>query len=92
MSRTGHAFIKKAMRDADAVYGGEMSGHHYFRKFSYCDSGMIPWLLICQLMSQTGQPLSQMLEECINAYPVSGDIKLRVDDPDEVIASIEYYY
>jgi phosphomannomutase len=92
MSRTGHAFIKKAMRDADAVYGGEMSGHHYFREFSYCDSGMIPWLLICQLMSQTGQPLSQMLEECINAYPVSGEINRIVDDPDEVIARIETYY
>jgi phosphomannomutase len=92
MSRTGHAFIKKAMRDADAVYGGEMSGHHYFREFSYCDSGMIPWLLICQLMSQTGQPLSLMLEECINAYPVSGEINRIVDDPDEVIARIETYY
>jgi len=92
MSRTGHAFIKKAMRDADAVYGGEMSGHHYFREFYYCDSGMIPWLLICQLMSQTGQTLSQMVEEFISAYPVSGEINRIVDDPDEVIARIEIHY
>jgi phosphomannomutase len=92
MARTGHAFIKKAMRDADAVYGGEMSGHHYFRDFFYCDSGMIPWLLICQLMSQTGQPLSQMLEECMDAYPVSGEINRIVDEPDKVIARIERYY
>ena len=92
MSRTGHAFIKKAMRDVDAVYGGEMSGHHYFREFNYCDSGMIPWLLICQLMSQTGQTLSQMVEECISGYPVSGEINRIVDDPDEVIARIETHY
>jgi len=92
MSRTGHAYIKKAMRDADAVYGGEMSGHHYFRDFFYCDSGMIPWLLICQLMSRSGQTLSEMVKECIKAYPVSGEINRIVDDPDEVIGRIEKYY
>jgi phosphomannomutase len=92
MSRTGHTYIKQAMRDADAVYGGEMSGHHYFRDFFYCDSGMIPWLLICQLMSRSGQKLSEMVKEGIKAYPVSGEINHVVDDPDEVIARIEKYY
>ena len=58
MTRTGHAFIKEKMREVDAVYGGEMSAHHYFRDFGYCDSGMIPWLLVCQLLSESGRPLS----------------------------------
>jgi phosphomannomutase len=92
MSRTGHAFMKDKMRAADAIYGGEMSGHHYFREFFYCDSGMIPWLLICQLMSRTGLALSEMAAECIGAYPVSGEINRLVDDPDQVIARIEKYY
>jgi phosphomannomutase len=92
MSRTGHAFMKDKMRAVDAIYGGEMSGHHYFKEFYYCDSGMIPWLLICQLMSRTGQTLSEMVEECISAYPVSGEINRIVDDPDEVINRIEKYF
>src|SRR5690606_16606655 len=62
-SKTGHAFIKQSMRDEDAVYGGEMSAHHYFKQFAYCDSGMIPWLLVTELLSQTGQPLSQLVEQ-----------------------------
>jgi phosphomannomutase/phosphomannomutase/phosphoglucomutase len=89
MSRTGHVFIKEVMRQADAVYGGEMSGHHYFRDFFYCDSGMIPWLLVCQLISRSGLTLSEMVDDCKNAYPVSGEINRVVDNPDKVIARIE---
>jgi phosphomannomutase len=91
-SKTGHAFIKEKMRLVDALYGGEMSGHHYFRDFNYCDSGMIPWLLVCQLISRTETPLSGMLAECINRFPVSGEINRFVGDPDEVLARIESYY
>ncbi|WP_148715396.1 phosphomannomutase CpsG [Chitinolyticbacter meiyuanensis] len=77
--KTGHAFIKARMREEEALYGGEMSGHHYFRDFAFCDSGMIPWLLIAELISVTGQPLSQLLAERIAAYPVSGEINLKTD-------------
>jgi phosphomannomutase/phosphomannomutase/phosphoglucomutase len=92
MARTGHAFIKDKMRAVDALYGGEMSGHHYFRDFNYCDSGMIPWLLVWQLMSRTGIPLSEMLAERIKCFPVSGEINRLVDDPDAVLARIEDFY
>ncbi|MDR3542749.1 MAG: phosphomannomutase [Desulfocapsaceae bacterium] len=92
MTRTGHAFIKARMRQEDAVYGGEMSAHHYFRDFGYCDSGMIPWLLVASLLSRSGIPLSQMVAERIAAYPVSGEINSRVADPDRVIARIEEAY
>lgn len=85
-SKTGHAFIKERMRLEDAVYGGEMSAHHYFRDFAYCDSGMIPWLLVAALMSETGKTLAQLVDERIAAYPCSGEINYRVDD---VPASIE---
>ena len=63
MSKTGHAFIKERMRTENALYGGEMSGHHYFRDFAYCDSGMIPWLLVVEVMSRTGRPLSELVTE-----------------------------
>lgn len=89
MSRTGHAFIKERMRMENAVYGGEMSGHHYFREFAFCDSGMIPWLLVVDLMSKTGRPLSELVGERISLYPVSGEINRRVQAPDHVIKSIE---
>jgi len=89
MARTGHAFIKDRMRAEDAIYGGEMSGHHYFRDFNYCDSGMIPWLLVWQLMSRTGAPLSKMVAERVALYPVSGEINRKVADQDEVLARIE---
>jgi phosphomannomutase len=92
MARTGHAFIKDKMRDVDALYGGEMSGHHYFRDFNYCDSGMIPWLLVWQLMSRTNTTLSEMLGERMKRFPVSGEINRVVDDPDAVLARIESLY
>ena len=88
MSKTGHAFIKERMRLEDAIYGGEMSAHHYFRDFAYCDSGMIPWLLIAELVAKKGQPLSSLVSEMISNYPVSGEINRTVADADAVIASI----
>jgi len=92
MARTGHAFIKDKMRAEDALYGGEMSGHHYFRAFNYCDSGMIPWLLVWQLMSRKDMPLSHLVAERMALYPVSGEINRRVADPDEVLARIESHF
>lgn len=92
MTRTGHAFIKQKMREVDAVYGGEMSAHHYFRDFGYCDSGMIPWLLVCRLLSDSGRPLSTMVNERMAAYPVSGEINTTVADPDKVIEKVREHY
>ncbi len=92
MTRTGHAFIKEKMRAVDAVYGGEMSAHHYFRDFGYCDSGMLPWLLVCQLMAKRGKRLSEMVNACMTAYPVSGEINSKVKDPDAVIRAVEQRY
>jgi len=92
LCRTGHAFIKEKMRAADALYGGEMSGHHYFRTFGYCDSGMIPWLLVCEIMSRTGRRLSELVAERQLAYPVSGEINSRVAAPARVLERIEAFY
>ena len=92
MTRTGHAFIKERMRREDAVYGGEMSAHHYFRDFGYCDSGMIPWLLVASLLSREAAKLSELVADRMTAYPVSGEINSRVVDPDAVIARIEDTY
>ncbi|MFP3983653.1 MAG: phosphomannomutase [Desulfurivibrionaceae bacterium] len=92
MSRTGHAFIKDVMRAEDAVYGGEMSAHHYFRDFSYCDSGMIPWLLITELLSREGKRMSELVAERRAAYPVSGEINNRVTDPDRLLSQLEEIY
>ena len=92
MTRTGHAFIKERMRKEDAVYGGEMSAHHYFRDFGYCDSGMIPWLLISSLLSRSGVKLSDLVADRVAAFPVSGEINNRVENPDAVIAEIERKY
>lgn len=89
MSKTGHAFIKERMRAEDALYGGEMSAHHYFRDFAYCDSGMIPWLLVAELLCVSGKTLSSMICEMLEAYPVSGEINNRVTDPDAVIRKVE---
>ena len=89
MSKTGHAFIKERMRLEDAIYGGEMSAHHYFKDFSYCDSGMIPWLLIGDIISKSGKPLSALVEERMASYPVSGEINSRVGSPDAIIRAIE---
>jgi len=92
MSKTGHAFLKERMRAEDAVYGGEMSAHHYFREFSYCDSGMIPWLLVLEMMSKTGKPLSALVEERERLYPVSGEINRTVADAAAAIKKIEDIY
>jgi phosphomannomutase len=89
MSVTGHAFIKEKMRRENAIYGGEMSAHHYFRDFAYCDSGMISWLMITEIISRTGQKLSEMVDAMIRDFPVSGEINSRVADPDLVIRRIE---
>jgi len=91
-SKTGHAFIKERMRKEDAVYGGEMSAHHYFRDFAYCDSGMIPWLLVAGLVCSSGKPLSQLVEERMRAYPVSGEINREIADPKAAIARARNRY
>ncbi|MFK8258260.1 phosphomannomutase CpsG [Erwinia sp. AnSW2-5] len=91
-SKTGHAFIKERMRSEDAVYGGEMSAHHYFRDFSYCDSGMIPWLLVAELVSTHKLPLSQLVNDMIAAYPSSGEINRRITDPVAAIDRVENFY
>ena len=88
MSKTGHAFFKERMRAEDAVYGGEMSGHHYFRDFAYCDSGMVPWLKIAELMGETGKPLSELVAEQRAAYPCSGEINFEVGDPQSVMEGV----
>ncbi len=88
-SVTGHAYIKARMRQENAIYGGEMSAHHYFRDFAYCDSGMIPWLLAAQIVSRSGRPLSALVDEMLAAFPVSGEINSTVSDPDAVLRKIE---
>ena len=91
-SKTGHAFIKERMRLEDAVYGGEMSAHHYFREFAYCDSGMIPWLLVAERLSKTGASLAQMLAERMAAYPCSGEINFVVKDANATVARVLDFY
>ena len=91
-SKTGHAFIKERMRSEDAVYGGEMSAHHYFRDFFYCDSGMIPWLLIAELVCLRNQTLSSLVKERIAAYPSSGEINNKIADPKAAIARVFDFY
>jgi phosphomannomutase len=92
LSKSGHAFIKERMREVDAVYGGEMSAHHYFRRFSYCDSGMIPWLVVAQIVSESGKKLSTLVDERIEKFPVSGELNYRVPDSKAAIAAIEARY
>jgi phosphomannomutase len=92
MTRTGHAFIKERMRRENAIYGGEMSAHHYFRDFGYCDSGMIPWLLVASLLCEEGKNFSELVADRMAAFPVSGEINSRVADPDAIIARIEETY
>lgn len=91
-SKTGHAFIKERMRMEDAVYGGEMSAHHYFRDFSYCDSGMLPWLLVAEIISRTGQSLSALVSERMAKFPASGEINRKLTDPSGAIRHIENCY
>ena len=88
MSKTGHAFIKERMRAEDAIYGGEMSAHHYFRDFAYCDSGMIPWLLVVELLCVKGQTLQQLVGDRMAAYPASGEINSKLADPKMAIARV----
>lgn len=87
-NKTGHAFMKERMRLEDAAYGGEMSAHHYFREFAYCDSGMIPWLLVAQEVSRRGEPLSRLVAAMQRAYPASGEINRQLADPDAAIAAV----
>ncbi|MGC0894222.1 phosphomannomutase CpsG [Pantoea agglomerans] len=92
MSKTGHAFIKERMREEDAVYGGEMSAHHYFRDFAYCDSGMIPWLLVAELLAVKGETLSGLVSERMKAFPCSGEINSKVANTKEKIEIIKERY
>lgn len=92
MSKTGHAFIKERMRREDAIYGGEMSAHHYFRDFAYCDSGMIPWLLVTELLCLKGNTLKTLVADRQAAYPASGEINRRLGDAAAVIARIRERY
>lgn len=92
MSKTGHAFIKERMRLENAVYGGEMSAHHYFRDFYYCDSGMVPWLLVAELMLVKGQSLRTMINDRITAYPASGEINSILLQPKEAIGRVLSVY
>ncbi len=91
-SKTGHAFIKERMRLEGAVYGGEMSAHHYFRNFAYCDSGMIPWLLVAELIVSSGKTLSQLVGERVAAYPCSGEINYKVQNAKAAIAAVKAHY
>ena len=95
MCRSGHVYIKELMRKENAIYGGEMSAHHYFRDFYLCDSGMIPWLLVLELLGNSGKTLSQLMADRIAKYPVSGEINTKVSSTDKVkaiIAKIEELY
>jgi phosphomannomutase len=91
-SKTGHAFIKERMRLENAIYGGEMSAHHYFRDFAYCDSGMIPWLLVTGLIASRGQSLAEMVAERVADFPCSGEINRTIEDPAAVLARAEQTY
>ncbi|WP_424938717.1 phosphomannomutase [Algiphilus sp.] len=91
-SKTGHAFIKESMRAEDALYGGEMSAHHYFRAFGYCDNGTLPWLLVAALISEKGQPLSELVDERMHLFPASGEINRTVADSDATLAMLEKEY
>ncbi|HAL9329314.1 TPA: phosphomannomutase CpsG, partial [Escherichia coli] len=88
MSKTGHAFIKERMRKEDAIYGGEMSAHHYFRDFAYCDSGMIPWLLIAELVCLKGKTLGELVRDRMAAFPASGEINCTVHNQKSIINKI----
>ncbi|MGE5436051.1 MAG: phosphomannomutase [Syntrophothermus sp.] len=92
VSKSGHAYIKQKMREVNAIYGGEMSAHHYFRDNAYSDSGMIPFVLMLQLISEENKPFSKLVEEMISAYPCSGEINTTIDKPAEKIKEIEKIY
>ena len=93
LCKSGHAFIKQKMREVDAVYGGEMSAHHYFRKFTYCDSGMIPWLLVLAVICERGAPLSALVGERMRLFPASGEINRRLaTDAKSILARVRSHY
>ncbi|MBA5237972.1 phosphomannomutase CpsG [Pectobacterium aroidearum] len=92
MSKTGHAFIKERMRQEDAIYGGEMSAHHYFRSFAYCDSGMIPWLLVAELLCVKNKSLHDLVSERMQAYPASGEINSTLSEPANAIERVKAAY
>ena len=91
-SKAGHSFMKETMREHTAIYGGEMSGHHYFRDFYFSDSGMIPWLLVAEIMSQANQPLSELVSKRIQQYPISGEINIEVYQPEKLLEGIKSHY
>jgi phosphomannomutase len=90
--KSGHAFIKECMRKEGVIYGGEMSAHHYFRDFSYCDSGMLPWLLVTELMCKTGKKLSDLVESRMALFPCSGEINRKVADANVVLDALQEKY
>jgi phosphomannomutase len=92
MSKSGHAYIKQKMREVDGAYGGEMSAHHYFRDFSYCDSGMIPWLLVLERICESGKSLDELVAARIQAFPASGEINRKLPDAKAVLAAAEKKY
>jgi phosphomannomutase len=93
LCKSGHAFIKQKMREVDAAYGGEMSAHHYFRRFGYCDSGMVPWLLVLAVISERGQPLSALVGERIKLFPASGEINRKLStDTKTILARVRGHY
>jgi len=93
LCKSGHAFIKQKMREADAIYGGEMSAHHYFRRFSYCDSGMIPWLQVAALISERGEPLSALVGERMRLFPASGEINRHLtSDTRSILERVRAHY
>jgi phosphomannomutase len=93
LCKSGHAFIKQKMREVDGAYGGEMSAHHYFRQFAYCDSGMIPWLLVLQVICERGQSLSELVGERMRLFPASGEINRRLTgDPKVILARVRGLY
>lgn len=92
LTKTGHAFIKERMRHEDAIYGGEMSAHHYFKDFAYCDSGMIPWLLVAELISSSGESLSNQVANMIHAYPSSGELNFKIKKPESKMNEIQSKY
>lgn len=92
LCKSGHAFIKEKMRAENAVYGGEMSAHHYFREFAYADSGMIPWLLIAQLVSSSGLSLAELVEDRMAAYPCSGEINFKVADAKAAVERVMQHF
>jgi phosphomannomutase len=92
-SRSGHSYIKEKMRSENAIYGGEMSAHHYFRDFGFCDSGMIPWLLVAQGLCMQGKPLSHLVQDRIEKYPCSGEINFKINaDPNKILDRILTFY